>query len=240
MNSRFLQGVSAAALALAFAAGPSFAQGTSTTMPPSSGTTASGATGGAPAATSGQTGTAQGQGQGQPGARVGNNPAAATAPAQMSGAGPVTGGTAPAPGAQNGRMEGRVDQRITQLHRQLRITQAQEQQWSAFANVMRTNAQQMDQLWQQQMANTSSMTAPQSMQAYAALASAHAQQVQQLVPAFQSLYDTLSPEQKQIADKAFSPREGRPTAARGKAGRAGRGGRNGENGENGANGNTSG
>lgn len=194
MTSRFLHGVSATALALALAAGPALAQTAAPAAAPTPSTSTS-----APAS--------------GPGGRIGNNPAAATAPAQMSGSGPMTGGTAPAPGAQNGKMEGRVDQRINQLHRRLKITQAQEQQWGAFANVMRTNAQQMDQLWQQQMANESSMTAPQSMQAYSALASAHAQQVQQLVPAFQTLYDALSPQQKQIADKAFSPREGRGNGA---------------------------
>jgi len=195
MSTSFLRGVSAIAVTLALAAAPAIAQ----TTPPA-GTAPSPATP-APAATAGGGGT------------PGGNPAATTAPARQVGNGAVTGGTAPV--AQGGKMESRVDQRISQLQRQLRITSAEEQQWNSFANVMRSNAQAMDQLWQQQMANPTGMTAPQSMQAYATLAQTHAQQAQQLVPAFQSLYDTLSPEQKEIADRAFSPRERPATARRG-------------------------
>src|ERR1700722_13750637 len=38
----------------------------------------------------------------------------------------------------------RVEARITQLHRQLKITAAQQSQWDALAQVMRDNAQQME------------------------------------------------------------------------------------------------
>lgn len=185
MPTHFLRGVSTIALTLTLAT-PAFAQAT-----PAAGTRAP--AGAMPA----QTAT--------PGGTPGGNPAATTAPARQTGNGAITGGTAPV--AQGGKMESRVDERITQLHRQLHITAGQEQQWKAFTDVMRSNAQAMDELWRQHMANPTSMTAPQSMQAYAALAQAHAQQVQQLVPAFQTLYDALSPEQKQDADRAFSPRE---------------------------------
>jgi hypothetical protein len=55
------------------------------------------------------------------------------------------------------------------------------------------------------------------MQSYQQVAEAHAQHLQKLVAAFQSLYEALSPEQKQKADQAFRAR----SASRGQTGSSG-------------------
>ena len=47
------------------------------------------------------------------------------------------------------------------------------------------------------------MTALENLQSYAAVAAEHAQEVQKLVPAFQTLYDTMSDSQKRRADTVF-------------------------------------
>ncbi len=47
------------------------------------------------------------------------------------------------------------------------------------------------------------MTAPQNMQSYAQLAQVHADGMQKLSAAFQTLYDTFPASQKQIADAVF-------------------------------------
>jgi periplasmic protein CpxP/Spy len=100
-------------------------------------------------------------------------------------------------------MVGKVEQRITDLHAKLQITQAQQPQWDQFIQVMRDNAQTMDQTFQNRVQSMPAMTATENMQSYALLASTNAQDVQKLVPAFQALYDTMSDTQKRTADQVF-------------------------------------
>lgn len=97
----------------------------------------------------------------------------------------------------------RVERRIKELHAQLRITPAEEPQWSQFADVMRQNARDMDQAFVQRAQQFETMTAVQNMQSYEQLAEEHAQRVQKLVPAFQNLYDAMPDQQKQLADQVF-------------------------------------
>jgi protein CpxP len=128
---------------------------------------------------------------------VANSPlrvAQATAPAAPSGSAPAKKRPSPTE---------RVDARIKSLHDRLKITSAQEPQWNAVAQVMHENAQTMEQAIQQRH-QTQNMTAIDDLKAYQAIAQAHLQNVQKLIPPFQALYDTLSPEQKKAADDAFN------------------------------------
>ena len=113
--------------------------------------------------------------------------------------------TAPAgtTGQATGKAAARVEQRITELHKQLRITPAQDAQWQQFAQVMRDNAQHMDQLMEQRASKVSTMTAPEDMQFYADISAQHAQDVQKLSAAFQTLYASFSDDQKKTADVVF-------------------------------------
>lgn len=104
--------------------------------------------------------------------------------------------------AQTRRMM-RVEQHITDLHRRLGITAAEEPQWSAFAQVMRDNAKHMEQAFQARAKAGPDMNAVQDLQSYAAIAQAHADDMQRLVPAFQALYATLTPAQQKTADTVF-------------------------------------
>jgi periplasmic protein CpxP/Spy len=99
--------------------------------------------------------------------------------------------------------EERVERRITELRTQLRITPAEQQQWDQFAGVMRENARDMDRIFIQRAQQLDSMTALQNMQSYEQLAEAHAQHLQKLVSAFQTLYDAMPDQQKQLADQIF-------------------------------------
>ena len=99
--------------------------------------------------------------------------------------------------------EERVEQRIKELHAQLRITPAEEPQWNQFAEVMRQNARDMDQAFIQRAEQFQSMNAVQNMESYEQIAEAHAQHLQKLVPAFQNLYNSMPDQQKQIADQVF-------------------------------------
>ena len=96
-----------------------------------------------------------------------------------------------------------ADQRITDLHTRLNITAAQQSQWDQFAQVMRDNAKDLDQAYQQRATNFDKMNAVENMQSYAQIEQTRAQDMQKLVPAFQTLYTSLSDQQKQQADPLF-------------------------------------
>jgi protein CpxP len=113
---------------------------------------------------------------------------------------PVTGAPAAGP------MMARVEQRITTLHTQLRITAAEEPQWKQFAQVMRENAQKMAQTATGRAEKFRSLNAAENMKSYAEVAVEHGQNVQRLPVAFESVYNAMSPEQKKVADEVFRNR----------------------------------
>lgn len=130
---------------------------------------------------------------------------APAAPAQApAAAGTESQAHPPAQTPRGRRLQSHVEQRISDLHTRLKITPAEEPNWNAFAETMRQNADHMDQLMQQRAASQGKRNALDDMRSYAEMAQAHAEDMQRLVPAFEKLYDSLSPEQKQIADQTFT------------------------------------
>jgi periplasmic protein CpxP/Spy len=97
----------------------------------------------------------------------------------------------------------RVEARIKSLHDRLKITSAEEPQWSGVAQAMRDNAQQM-QAAVEQRRQARSMTAVDDLKAHQTITNAHAQGLAKLIPAFQTLYDSLSDDQKKLADAIFA------------------------------------
>jgi protein CpxP len=112
-----------------------------------------------------------------------------------------------------------VEQKISDLQSKLQISSSQKTQWDRFAAVMRENARDMDKVFQARSQSLESMSAEANMKSYAQLAERHAQDVQKLVPAFDALYASMSPSQKQTADQVF-----RQDAGQGQAGAAGKNG----------------
>jgi protein CpxP len=100
-------------------------------------------------------------------------------------------------------VEERVERYIKDLHARLQITPAEETQWNQFAEVMRQNARNMDQTLMQRAERFPTMNAVQDMQSYAELAEQHAEDVKKLIPAFENLYNAMSEQQKQLADRVF-------------------------------------
>ncbi len=96
-----------------------------------------------------------------------------------------------------------VERRIADLHSKLHIAPEQSQQWDQFAQAMRDNAKEMDELYKQRAERFSSMSAVDNMQSYAQIEQQRAQDVQKLVPPFQALYASLSDQQKKTADQMF-------------------------------------
>jgi hypothetical protein len=123
---------------------------------------------------------------------------AATPPPPAAAASPMA--DHPVPGKN---VEERVENRIKELHAQLRITPAEEPQWNEFAQVMRENAREMDQVFMQRAQHFPTMNAVQNMQSYEQISEEHAQAVQKLVPTFQKLYDAMPDQQKRLADQVF-------------------------------------
>jgi hypothetical protein len=109
----------------------------------------------------------------------------------------------------------RVEIRITELHDQFHITPVQEPQFKAYADVMRSNAQTMQALFQER-AQSRDTTAISELRWYARLTTAHGEALTKLLPVFDTLYQSMSDQQKKAADKVFaqlqqrrSPRQAR-------------------------------
>jgi uncharacterized membrane protein YdfJ with MMPL/SSD domain len=134
--------------------------------------------------------------------------------AQTPSAAPSATAKPTAPASKAPSAADRVEQRIVQLHTQLHITPAQQAQWDQFAQVMRDNAKGMDQILDQRGASLASMTAPENMQSYAQIAQQHSQDMQKLSGAFQTLYSSLSDEQKKNADEVFRMRGAQHAASK--------------------------
>ncbi len=95
-----------------------------------------------------------------------------------------------------------VQRQVDELKKQLQITPNQEQQFAAFAEVMRNNAQAMDSAMRQQTQNPAK-NAVDDLKAVQQLAETQLDGLKRLVPVFQSLYDSFSDQQKKTADAIF-------------------------------------
>jgi len=118
---------------------------------------------------------------------------------------------APKPGIRHRRAArkptSRVETHIARLHAELKITPAQTTEWNAVAEIMRSQAREMEKLERERAAGRATMTAVDDLKSYQAIAVAHAEEMSKLVPAFQALYARMSPEQQKNADVVF---RGRP------------------------------
>jgi hypothetical protein len=102
------------------------------------------------------------------------------------------------------RSDAQVEARITQLHKQLKITKDQESDWNAVAQDMRDNARAMSTDLSARSSKT--MNAADNLKSYAKIADTYADGLKKIAPDFATLYDKMSPAQKKIADQAFNQR----------------------------------
>jgi len=134
-------------------------------------------------------------------------PMTTPAPAAAAPVVPAPGGVHPAkPAAHKAAQVDRIEARIASLHTQLKLTPDQEPQWQAVAQVMRDNAHKIDALVKERAEKSASMNAVDNLTSYQAIADAHAEELKELVPAFQQLYAVLSDAQKKNADQIFNER----------------------------------
>jgi protein CpxP len=98
-----------------------------------------------------------------------------------------------------------VEQRITQLHAQLKITPDQESKWNDVAQAMRDNAAAMDKLVaEKRQKGPQNMSAVDDLQTYQQFAQAHVDGLKNLTSAFKSLYNSMPDDQKKNADQVFA------------------------------------
>jgi hypothetical protein len=98
----------------------------------------------------------------------------------------------------------RVEVRIKDLHDKLRVTASQSAQWEPVAQKMRANALIMTDSIHERAAKAKSMTAMDDLRSYQRVAQAHTDGLNQFVPAFATLYEGMSAEQKKNADQVFA------------------------------------
>ncbi|HXR86498.1 MAG TPA: Spy/CpxP family protein refolding chaperone [Stellaceae bacterium] len=103
------------------------------------------------------------------------------------------------------RSDAQVEARIAQLHKELKITKDQESDWNALAQDMRDNGRAMSSEIQARN-GTKPMNAVDNLKSYARIADTHADGLKKIVPDFEKLYDSMSPEQKKTADTVFNQR----------------------------------
>ena len=102
-----------------------------------------------------------------------------------------------------------VEDRITSLHDALKITAAEEADWTAVAVAMRNNAAAMEKLAAEKTAkDPATLTAVDDLKNYELFAQAHVTGLKKLITAFDKLYGAMPPAQKKIADEVFQ-RSGR-------------------------------
>ena len=98
----------------------------------------------------------------------------------------------------------RVEARIKDLHDKLRITAAQSAQWEPVAQAMRAGGVTMSEAIDARSAKKTSMTALDDLHSYQRVAQAHTDGLNSFVPAFATLYQGMSAEQKKNADQVFA------------------------------------
>jgi D-hexose-6-phosphate mutarotase len=103
--------------------------------------------------------------------------------------------------------QAKVEERIRDMYATLHITKDQDPLWNAYAQVMLDNAQDMETTIQQNGGDRNTLSAAQILDNYAAISDQHALNVAKLSGAFQVLYASFSPDQKQIADEMFRARD---------------------------------
>jgi protein CpxP len=99
--------------------------------------------------------------------------------------------------------ENRVEMRIHDMHAKLHITPDQETQWQQVAQVMRDNESTLQPLIEERKNNARSMTAVDDLHSYEKISEAHVEGIKKFTPAFETLYSSMSDEQKRQADAMF-------------------------------------
>src|SRR5580693_4731851 len=110
----------------------------------------------------------------------------AQSPAPAPAAAPSAANPASAKGGES------VEQRITQLHAELKVTPDQDSKWNAVAQAMRDNSANMEKLVAEKRAQgPQNMTAVEDLKTYQEFTQTHLDGLKNLTSAFTTLYDAM-------------------------------------------------
>ena len=112
--------------------------------------------------------------------------------------------SAPADSTAGARRSTAVEKHISEMHATLKITAAEEAQWTNVAQTMRDSAVELDSAIDKRKAMIGTATAPENLSAYGDVAQAHADGVKKLAVVFSPLYASMSDDQKKLADDEFA------------------------------------
>jgi hypothetical protein len=96
-----------------------------------------------------------------------------------------------------------TEARIKQLQGALKITDAQKELWNNLTQVMRENAIEMDALTKDKTEKTMTMNAVEQMKFRVQISQAHLDQLNKFIPPFETLYGSMSDQQKKDTDIIF-------------------------------------
>ena len=111
----------------------------------------------------------------------------------------------------------RNEARMKDLHERLQISADQEVKWNYFVQTERDGAKEMGELIQERNLKVASMNAIDDFKSYQKIAESHADHLKKVIPAFKTLYESMSEGQKKIADDVFKSNGARRAAVAAKA-----------------------
>jgi len=97
----------------------------------------------------------------------------------------------------------RVEAQIKQLEDELTISKAQEELWNNLTQVMRENAKDMDALTREREEAAGTMNSVEHMKFHSQITETHLGHMKKLIPPYEAFYDSMSDEQKTVADTVF-------------------------------------
>jgi hypothetical protein len=98
-----------------------------------------------------------------------------------------------------------LDQRISTMHAALKITPAEEADWTKVADVMRRNEGDMEKMVADRQARVPhELSAVDDLKTYQSFTQAHVDGLKDLVASFETLYAAMPADQKMIADHVFA------------------------------------
>jgi len=98
-----------------------------------------------------------------------------------------------------------LDQRIGNLHAELKITPAEEADWAKVAEVMRRNDSDMQKLVADRKAmGPHELSAVEDLKTYQKFNQAHVDDLKDLIASFETLYTAMPEDQRSIADHLFA------------------------------------
>jgi protein CpxP len=123
--------------------------------------------------------------------------------AQQAAARPSATQPAPSTATDTKHSADRTEKRIKELHDKLRITAGQEPLWGNVAQTMRDNGKKIRASMTDRSTRLKTMTAVDDLKSYQSVADEHADGLKRLIPSFEALYASMTPDQRKHADQVF-------------------------------------